>query len=106
MEMVASAPPSWGRFHCLRNHTGGGASRRHLCDTPARFRPAPRGISTTRCLVASGLIQEQELRALFRSKKWLGARGLKTSATAADRREFIRAISFAYTSQPKIEAEP
>src|SRR5258706_13793891 len=46
------------------------------------------------------------LRALFRSKKWLGARGLKASATAADRRDFIRAISFVYTSQPKIEAEP
>jgi hypothetical protein len=30
---------------------------------------------------------------------------LKTSATIADRRDFTRAISFAYTSQPKMEAE-
>jgi hypothetical protein len=43
------------------------------------------------------------LRALFRSKKWLGARGLKTSATAADRRDFIRAISFAYTSKRNLK---
>src|SRR6266478_7255703 len=66
------------------------------CDTPARFRPAPRGISTTRCLVASCLIQKQEMTRRTR---------LKASATVADRRDFTRVISFAYTSQPKIEAE-
>ncbi len=64
--------------------------------TGYRMRCAPRHPMEMAALVTSCLIQEQEMTRRTR---------LKTSATIADRRDFTRVISFAYTSQPKIEAE-